>query len=75
MRRICEDCFHSLHTEISGRDRLACLRSRTLPDGKILRPPRQGWEAAIERRPRSSLDWRAPGDKCGPEAKNFKERI
>lgn len=75
MKRICEDCLHVLRTTVCGRDRLACLRSRTLPDGKILRPPRDGWEAAIERQPQSQIDWRAPGDKCSTEAKNFKGRI
>jgi hypothetical protein len=49
------------------------MRARILPDGKTLRPPRDGWEAVIERLPQSKLDWRAPGDQCGPQARHFKE--
>ena len=73
MKRICEGCFHVNRTAGLGRDRLGCMRSRTLPDGKLLRPPREGWEASIERLPQSDLDWRVKGDKCGPEAKNWRQ--
>jgi hypothetical protein len=73
MRAICEHCFHANITYVDGRQRIGCMRERSLPDGKTLRPDRKGWEAAIERLPQSKLDWRAAGDQCGPEAKNFKE--
>ena len=71
MRRICEECFHSSIEHSTGRERVVCMRARILPDGKTLSPPRKGWEASIERLPQSPLDWRAPGDQCGPEAKHF----
>jgi hypothetical protein len=73
LRAICQHCFHCNITYVEGRQRLSCMRARILPDGKTLRPPRGGWEAVIERLPQSKLDWRAPGDQCGPEAKHFKE--
>jgi hypothetical protein len=71
--RNCQTCFHSTITHVQGRQRVGCLRQRLLPNGKTLRPPRDGWEAVIERLPQSKLDWRAPGDQCGPDAKHFKE--
>jgi hypothetical protein len=73
MRKICSECFHSNLIYVEGRQRIGCLRERTLPDGKLLKPPRAGWESSIERLPQSPLDWRKAGDQCGPEAKNFKE--
>jgi hypothetical protein len=69
----CSHCFHATITHVHGCQRVGCLRSRTLPDGKTLRPPRDGWEAVVERLPQSKLDWRAAGDKCSTEAKHFKE--
>lgn len=74
MTRDCADCFHSSFSVVMGRDRWACMRARILPDGKTLQPPRTGWEASIERQPQSSLDWRAPGDKCSPDGKHFNVR-
>jgi hypothetical protein len=71
MRRICEECFHSSTEHSTGRQRVGCMRARSLPDGKTLSPPRNGWEAAIERLPQSPLDYRVKGDQCGPEARNF----
>lgn len=71
MRHICEECFHSNITYVDGRQRVGCMRERSLPDGKTLRPDRKGWEASMERLPQSPLDWRKPGDQCGPEARNF----
>jgi hypothetical protein len=73
LRAICQHCFHCNITYVEGRQRLGCMRARILPDGKTLRPPRDGWEAVIERLPQSKLDWRAPGDQCSPDAKHFKE--
>jgi hypothetical protein len=69
----CVHCFHSAVGIVRGRERVGCLRARLLPDGKTLRPPRDGWEAVVERLPQSKLDWRAPNDACGPDAKHFKE--
>lgn len=73
MRLICTECFHSNITYVAGRQRVGCMRARSLPDGKTLSPPRNGWEAAIERLPQVQVDWRAKDDKCAPEAKHWRQ--
>lgn len=73
MTPACTRCAHSKITYVMGRERVGCHRSRILPDGKTLSPPRNGWEAAIERLPQVQVDWRAKDDKCGPEARHFKQ--
>ena len=73
MRAICTECFHANITYVQGRERVGCMRARSLPDGKTLSPPRNGWEAAIERLPQSQLDYRVKGDQCGLEAKNWRQ--
>ena len=71
--KICQHCFHCNISYVEGRQRLGCLRERLLPDGKTLRPPRNGWEASVERLPQSPLDWRKPGDQCGPSAQHWRQ--
>jgi hypothetical protein len=74
MRAICQHCFHCNITYVEGRQRLGCMRARILPDGKTLRPPRDGWEAVVERLPQSKTGLAGKaGDQCGPEARHFKE--
>lgn len=73
MTPACTRCAHVKIAYIQGRERVGCMRARNLPDGKALSPPRNGWEAAIERLPQVQIDWRANNDKCGPAAQHWRQ--
>lgn len=73
MNPICTHCLHATISYVQGRERVGCHRARILPDGTVMRPPAEGFEAVVERLPESDLDWRKSGDRCGPDAKHFKE--
>lgn len=73
MTPACTRCVHGKIDYLQGRERVGCYRPRLLPNGKLMRPPLGGFEVVIERLPQLSIDWRAAGDQCGPQAKHFKE--
>jgi hypothetical protein len=72
MTRACADCLHSILADVQGRDRLGCGRYGKTRDGKVMTPPRGGWECVGERMAVSDLDWRV--DRCGPDGRNFQQR-
>lgn len=72
MTRDCAACHYVQVTDVRGRDRQGCTRFGKGKDGKVITPPRGGFDTVFERMPARDMDWRV--DHCGPEGRNWTKR-